>query len=385
MVIIENKLTKKIYRRMVLRNELFGSKSSLAILVLYVMLWRVMYTITKIGQLKTTIPLFLLMSLLILILLIYKFIIYQRQMKGKLFETGSQIEINEQQLMITNQTGGKMILSLEKLTKIKENNKWFFLYFQENTFIPISKDAIHSLDLFGQNIKGTKSKKLIWKPMVILFVLITIIGLYFVGNNAVNFNGALSWKINEWKTDTKVKLKNDNFYQTKLTGIIDSVKSKIKLEPYLMTNDLEIKFAKDGTITSIETYIYGYDKNKKLQSGYLVYYDKTKSNKLTVHKQDWNGDGTTKYEQDNDLSIVIKMLNSIPVEDEVKQWNEDNLAVMYKGIRSWGYNTNGIQFIGENGKRRIPSSITVEIIGPTISLYAPGKENMITPKRYVFK
>ncbi|MEK5522874.1 hypothetical protein B5V89_18915 [Heyndrickxia sporothermodurans] len=383
-MIIENKLTKKIYRRMVLRNELFGSKTSLTILVLYVILWRVTYTITKIGQLKTTIPLFLIIIFLILTLLIYKFIVYKRRMKKELFEMGSQIEMNDNQLTITKQTGSKIVLPLEKLIKIKENKKWFFLFFQENTFIPVSKDAVE-IELFRQSIKGTKTKPLVWKPTVTLFALVTIAGMYFVGNNAVNFNGALAWKINEWKTDTKVKLKNDNFYSTKLTGIIDSVKSKIKLEPYLMTNDLEIRFAKDGTITSIETYIYGYDKNKKLQSGYLVYYDKTKSNKITVHKQHWNGEGTTKYEPDNDLSIVINMLNSIPVEDEVKQWNEDNLAVMYKGIRSWGYNTTGIHFIGENGKISIPSSMTTEIIGPTISLYIPGKENMITPKRYIFK
>lgn len=45
----------------------------------------------------------------------------------------------------------------------------------------------------------------------------------------------------------------------------------------------------------------------------------------------------------------------------------------------------GIQFIDENGKTSIPSITETEIIGPTVSLYIPGKENMITPERYVFK
>lgn len=78
-------------------------------------------------------------------------------------------------------------------------------------------------------------------------------------------------------------------------------------------------------------------------------------------------------------------MKSIPIEEEVKRWNEENNAVFYKGIRSWGYNMEDIRFIGENGKTSIPSITETEIIGPTVSLYIPGKENMITPERYVFK
>lgn len=130
--------------------------------------------------------------------------------------------------------------------------------------------------------------------------------------------------------------------------------------------------------------LYGFDQNQKLQSTYLIYFDKTKSNKVKIHKQDWNGEGTTVYDPNNDLSIVINMLKWIPVKDEVKRWNEENNAVLYKGIRNWGIIREGIRFIDENGKA-IPFIADPENTGPTISLYIPGKEDVIIPQRYVYK
>lgn len=386
-LVLENKLTKKTYRRMFLRDFLFGSKGSVVMLFLYALLWRVMYTITKIGQLKTNIPLFLGISFLLVLMLIYKCIVYRKYMKKDyLFQAGSQIEINEKQFIIKQPASmDSHAFPLEGLRKIKESKKWYFLYFQDQTFIPISKETEHIAEQVRGYVKGYKPVfPAFWKMAVVSCLLLTIVGAYYVGSNAMNFNGALAWKINEMRTGTKVNLEDNHFYTTKLDGIIDAVDAEMDLEPYLMTNDLEIKFTMDGSITSIYTYIYGYDQNQILKSGYLVTFDKTKDKKIKIHKQDWDGEGTTVYNPDNDLSIVINMLKSIPVEDEVKQWNEENNAVLYKGMRNWGYNIEGIHFIDENGKISIPSMPDSEIEGPTISLYIPGKEDDITPKRYVF-
>ncbi|MCH6267679.1 hypothetical protein [Neobacillus citreus] len=315
-MVVENKLTKKLYRRLMLRDLFLGSKSSLFILLLYIMWWRILYTITKIGQLKTNIPIFIGISFLLLFMFIHIFVTYR------------------------------------KLVKREINAK------------PVHPNF--------------------WKWTVILFSLVTMVGGYYVGSNAVNFNGTLAWQIQELKTETRVKLENDNFYTTKLDGIIDSVNEKMKLEPYLMTNDLRIDFEKDGTIAEIYIYIYGFDQDKKLQSGYLIYFDKKKNNKVKIHKQDWNGEGTTVYDPNNDLSIVINMLKWIPVKEEVKRWNEGRYAVLYKGIRNWGITRDGIHYIDEKGKA-IPSIADPGNSGPTISLYIPGKEDMIPPQRYIYK
>ena len=386
-MVIENKLTKKLYRRLILRDLIFGSKSSLIILLLYGMLWRVLYTITKIGQLKTNIPIFLGICFLLLLTVIYIFTVSRKHMKKDyLYRVASLIEINKTQLIIvSSDSTDSHIFPLEGLIKIKENKKWYLLYFHDKTIIPISKKTVHSLERIKEYFTVFKPiHPVFWKWTIIFFLLCTIFGGYYVGLNAVNFNGALAWKINELKTSTTIELENDNFYPTKLDGILDSVKVKMELEPYLMTDDLEIEFEKDGTITYIYTYIYGFDQNMKEQSGYLIHFDKTKGNKVKVHKQDWNGQGTKVYDPNNDLSIVINMLKWIPINDEVKRWSEEKYAVLYKGIRNWGVTREGIHYIDEKGKA-IPSTADPGNYGPTISLYIPGKEDTIIPQRYIFK
>lgn len=379
---IENKMTKKVYRKLLLQELLFGSKSSLFILVFYILLWKVTYTITKIGQLKTNIPLFLGISILILCVLTYIFITYRKQMKKKfLYEDGFRFELNSTELITSGDSRDQHVFSLLSLVKVKKTKKWYLLTFQDGTFLPVSKDNEQFQEVV-QDYKPVRST--IWHGMVALFILTTIVGGYYVGTNAVNLNGKLAWKINELKTDTHLKLKNDNLYEAKLDGILESIEAEMEMEPYLSTNDLEIAFEKDGTISRIYSYIYGFDQDKRLQSGYLLSMEE-KDNKLTVHKQDWHGEGTKTYDPDNDLSIVAKMLNFIPIEKEVNGWNEDHFAILYKGIRDWGYNLDGIRFIYENGEIATPITVSKEITGPSVSLYVPGKEEVITPKRYIYE
>jgi hypothetical protein len=377
-MVTENPLTKKIYRNLILRDLVFGSKSSLVLLLLYVLLWRVLYSITKIGQLRTNLPIFLGLVLLLVGTFLYIFVVYRGNMKKDwLYQAGGRIELDESQIVVISIVE-RRVFPLADLIKIKENKRWYFLYFQDKTFLPIPKDIGWNFDVMKP------SRRVLWQWAALSFALVTIAGAYYVGYNAVNFNGALAWKINELKTDTKIKLENDNFYSVRLDGIIDTVKAKMELEPLLMTDDLEVEFEQDGTITEIYTYIYGFDNNEKLISGYLIYFDRKKDNNVTVHKQDWNGQGTMVYNPDNDLSVVSKMLEWIPIKDEVKGWNEDKYAVLYKGIRRWN-SLDGIRFIDGNGKIFFPTNADLVNTGPSISLYVPGKEDIISPQRYVYK
>lgn len=380
-MIIENKLTKKVYSRFILRDLIFGGNTGMVLLPLYLLWWYIIYTITKVGQLKTNIPFFLGISILLVGMLVRVFIVYRKRMKDDwLFEGGSQFEIEGTQLVVTSSRGSHA-LSLETLEKLIENKGWYFLYFQDKTLIPISKEALRSP---GELIGNKHIRHDFWNWMAILFLAITIIGLYFTGKNAVNFNGALAWKLNELKTDTRIKLKNDNFYEVRLEGIMDSIKAEMELEPNLMTDDVKIDFAKNGTMKEVYIFIYGFDENLKLQSSYTIFTDKQSVNRLRVHKQDWQGQGTAIYDADNDLAIVINMLNHIPVKKEVQEWSGDHFAVLYKGIRSWGIIHEGIHYLDETGSE-LPSTADPENSGPTVSLYIPGKEDLITPKRYIYK
>jgi hypothetical protein len=348
------------------------------------MLWRVLYIITLVGQLKTNVPIFLGICFLLLLTGIRIFVDYRKHMKKDyVFQSGSQIEINETELVILSSYSlERHVFPLECLSKIQKNKKWYFLYFKDKTFIPISKKTVHSPEQINDYFTVFKpTLQVLWNWTVIILLVVTIVGGYNVWFNAVNFNGALALKINEWKTETRIKLEDDNFYATKLDGIIDSVKAKMELEPILMTEDVEIRFEQDGTITDIDMYIYGFDQNRKLQSTYSIF---IRDNKVKVQKHDWKGERPTVYNPNSDLSIVIKMLEWIPVKNEVKRWNEEKYAVLYKGIKNWGAIHEGIHYIDENGEA-IPETVDPGNYGPTISLYVPGKEEMITPQRYIYK
>ena len=381
-MIIENKLTKRKYRNLVLSELLFGSFRAIIILVIYCLGWRILYSVAKAGQLKKNIPLFLGVCFILLIILINVIITCHAHMKNSFFFNASSVMADNNQLVIDVDENNKITYQWDSLTKVKENRKWYFMFFNDKSFFPISKDNSGELKDYLEAFKPVK--RTYKKISILALVLATACGIYFVGTCAVNFNGHLAWKINELKTDKKAEIKDMNMYTLKFQGIINILKDKEKTEPNLMTNSVDIKFEKDGTIKSFETYIYGFDNDYNLKSGYLLYYDRSKSSKVTIHKQDWGSKGTIKYNSQNDLSIIINMLNKINVKDDVKVWNEPTYAIMYKGIRDFGYNLDGIRLIDKDGNITIPKTAEDDIKGPAISIYCPGREQAIIPHRFVY-
>lgn len=386
---VSNKLTRGTYRKLVWMELLFGRTINFLMLLFYTLAFRVLYFIAKVGQLRKNAPMLFLFCLVLLGMIIEVFISYHRAMKNKIYYgQESVISIENNGLGIIN--GQEEILySWDKIMKIQENKSWYYIYMKENIFLPLSKRVI-SMEEKDQIEKYFSSHKIIKRTyqqwiIVSLFVVITILGGYKIGTTAVNFNGALSWKLLELKTDKKIKLKDKNFYSTSLEGILKEVSDKVKFQPNLMTNSLEINFEPDGTIKSIDTYIYGFDENYKLVDGYLLYYDKNKSSKLTIHVQDWGNGGTMKYNEDNDLKILITMLKRIPIKEEVSKWGQNQYGILYRGVRSFGYNLEGIRYIDKKGNIIIPEVPREEVIGPTVSVYSPGNENIIIPHRFVYK
>lgn len=368
---------------------LFGRKINFLTLLLYVLAFRVLYSIAKVGQLRKNLPILFLFCLVLLGMIIEVFISYHRTIKNKIYyDKESVISIDNDELSIINKQE-EIIYPWEKIIKIRENRNWYYLYMKGNAFIPLSKKVIsmekkEEIEKYFSSHRPIKRTYQQW-IIVSLFVVVTVIGGYKIGTTAVNFNGALSWKLLELKTDKKIKLEDKNFYSTSLEGILKEVSDKVKLESNLMTNSLEINFEPDGTIKSIDTYIYGFDENHKLVNGYLLYYDKNKSNKLTIHVQNWENGGTMKYNEKNDLKILVTMLKLIPVKEEVSKWGQDEYGIVYKGVRNFGYNLEGIRYIDKNGNIIIPEVPREEVIGPTVSVYAPGNENTIIPHRFVYK
>jgi hypothetical protein len=72
----------------------------------------------------------------------------------------------------------------------------------------------------------------------------------------------------------------------------------------------------------------------------------------------------------------------IHLKETVSKWPNEKYGILYSGKRSFGYNTTGIVYIDSKGNVTPAANDYSEIIGYTVSVYVPGKENKITPVRY---
>ncbi|SDD35480.1 hypothetical protein SAMN05421663_109143 [Terribacillus halophilus] len=359
--------SKRIYSLLIWKNLLFDSIYTILLLLFYWLAWRLIDTITYIGQLRTNLPLLALCAIVILSLLCRVFWIYRKQ--RFLLESDRSIVLTNENLCI-----GEKKFPLANLQYIRTYRKGFIFRFKNNILIPVEGNQDISF------LKGKAKIPGLWLLALAVFLLITVMGAYKVYYNATDFHGALSWRLERMASEERAKLGSDNFYEVGIEGIIGAVDDKVGLEPYLMTDSLEIEFDEDGTMTSIYAFINGYDENKVHRHNYLIYNNDGGDN-VIVDKQEWNDDRYP-YVPENDLKYVLDMMQSIPVQEVVEQKGEKHNAIMYKGVRDWAFPEN-LQYVTRDGEIYPPDLGSVS--GPTISLYVPGKEEEITPYRYVWK
>ncbi|WP_244835009.1 hypothetical protein [Clostridium sp. BJN0001] len=234
-----------------------------------------------------------------------------------------------------------------------------------------------------EDIKNTKSHyKIIWKYAACI-IIATITCFYGVRifQSGRNYNGKLAWVLDDLKNKRSVKLEHNNIYKDGVQGIFDDIDKKFTLPAKLyMSNGFKLDFNSDGTITSFETFVYGKD-DKGKEKTYLIYYDSQKSKNITVEFRNVNAD----YNDDKLLEPLITTVNAISVENTVERWNEDKYSLIYYGKRNWGFNTDGIVNIDENGNEKPLVNSDSPIIGYTVSIFVPGKEEEYTKVRYNLK
>lgn len=232
-----------------------------------------------------------------------------------------------------------------------------------------------------QIVDGHKHYKVIWTyAAIIMIVLITSFYGVKIYHSAINYNGKLSWFLKDLKDKKTVKLEHDNIYKNGIQGIFTDISKKIKMpEKLYVSTSFSLNFDSDGTITSFDTFLYGKNDKGKLES-YLISYNRNKSDNITVYL---HGYANADYNNDKLIKPLISAMKVIPLKTTVSSWNEKQYAVLYYGKRSWGYNTNGIVYINSKGNTEPAANAYSEIIGYTVSVFVPGKENVVTPARYI--
>lgn len=232
------------------------------------------------------------------------------------------------------------------------------------------------------SVKDNSIYKVIWHCIaIIIMIVITLFYGVKIYNSAINYNGKLSWFLSDLKNKKTISFENNNIYENGIEGIFTDINKKIQLPKDLYVYDsVSIDFKSNGTITSFNAYLYGKDDEGKTES-YLITYDKNKSKNIIINL---NGYVKADYNKDKSLQPLINTMKVISLNETVSKWNENKYGILYYGKRSFGYNTDGIVYINGNGSTKEASSPSAEIIGNSVSVFVPGKEDVYTPVRYIF-
>ncbi len=198
--------------------------------------------------------------------------------------------------------------------------------------------------------------------------------------SASNFNGKLSWFLYERTHKRTVEIGHNNVFSGGIDKMIADLKQKLHMpEDLYVATSFNLHFNPDGTITSLETFLYGNDDRGNLKT-YLVSYDGSKSKRATVYL-----DGSVSEQDKNrkKLQPMVDILKQVDLEEAVQQWGEEEYGIIYYGVRDWGNDSTGINWVYLNEGRPAIAKSGSNIRGYTVSVFVPGKENEITPIRYL--
>lgn len=211
--------------------------------------------------------------------------------------------------------------------------------------------------------------------------------------SAVPYHGQLSWKIDDLLHHKKVEFTHTNLYTDGVEGILTDVETKITLpEKLCISNSFSAEFTADGTITSVDTMLYGENEKGEIET-YLISYNAKHGTKLDV----WT-DGAAHTTFDTALlwSPLPDILSKADTEATVRSWDtgddDATFEILYYGKRSF-QTDEGLRFIeGDADGDGVPGTADAiyrlqaggEVSGYEMSLYMPDHPE-ITPERYIME
>jgi hypothetical protein len=224
----------------------------------------------------------------------------------------------------------------------------------------------------------------LYKGYISVLLLFCIGATVFYGNkivhNASNFNGKLSWFLYERSHKRTVEIAYDNVFSDGIDKMIADLEQKLQMpEELYVTTSFKLHFRPDGTITSLETYLYGKDDKGDLKT-YLISYDGNHSKRATVYL---DGAVSEQGENNKKLKPMLDILKQVNLKEAVQQWDEEEYGIIYYGVRDWGSDSTGIVWMESNEDSVANVEDPSNIRGYTVSVFVPGKENEITPLRYL--
>ncbi len=141
-------------------------------------------------------------------------------------------------------------------------------------------------------------------PVLIGWVIISLIGGGLIVRSAMPYNGKLAWYIDEIRNTKSMVLIHDNIYEDKLSGVLEDIRQKVDLPQTLcFATSFSLHFKPDGTIVSLDVMLKGFDDEGNYIDSYLISYNRNHSNKIRV---DLHGIANGVYEQEKDFNMLTE-------------------------------------------------------------------------------
>lgn len=228
---------------------------------------------------------------------------------------------------------------------------------------------------------------------IIIAVAVTLFFGAGIAYSAIPYNGALSWKFDEWMRERKVTLVHNNFFEDGVEGVLADLDEKLDLpEELYIVNQYQMRFDGEGTIRSIYAFLYGRDEKGDTRT-YLVDYDADKSEKMSV----WvDGEANETYDERMRLDPMLRILKEAPCREQCAEWIDQRgpeiYEILYMGRRSFATSEGLVYIPGDadgDGQETNVSQIAQligggEVIGYEVSLHIPAADEVI-PVRYMME
>ena len=204
-----------------------------------------------------------------------------------------------------------------------------------------------------------------WKKGLLVVLTVEILGLAAVGGfygtkiaeSAVPYNGKLSWKIQEWRSSRKIKLEQDNVYESGVSGIFEDLGEKIDLpEELYIINPFSLTYGGDGEILKFYGFFWGKDEGGE-EHTYLLDYDRAKDRRMTV----WlDGEGDSREYPGKRFMPFLELMDGVRLQSITGALAENDMTfqIRYAGYesitdpaRTLVFNANG-EVMGEGLEQR---------------------------------
>lgn len=244
----------------------------------------------------------------------------------------------------------------------------------------LEDDKIDFLDLKLSTVNALGKRKYRLAACVVL-AAITLCGSALVVRSAIPYNGKLSWYLDDLKDKRSVVLTHDNIYESGVAGLLQDVRTKVKLpETLCLATSFNLHFAPDGTIQTFDTMLYGFDENGDFTDSYLITYNAARSKEIDIYLRGAKG---AAFDIDKDFKPLVEAVSAMPLRETVAQWSgQDSFGILYYGVREW-QSTEGIRYLNHKGESRMPPPEEHCFSGYSVSVFCPESE-AVTPVRYLY-